>query len=74
MWPGYHTVLLIATMFLLPAGAGGAIAMIWRKLTQRKEIEAEAALDAPHGLPHEHHTLFVKSPAEAELEERQSEF
>ncbi|MBS0641218.1 MAG: branched-chain amino acid ABC transporter permease [Acetobacteraceae bacterium] len=66
-----YGVLLIAVMFLAPAGAGGTIAYWWRRLTHRREMEALAALEEPHGLPHDHHTLFAKSPAEAELEERQ---
>ena len=64
-----YGVLLIATMFLLPAGAGGTLALLWRRMTHRREVEEEKALEEPHGLPHEHHVLFPKTEAEAQLEE-----
>ncbi|HVZ09371.1 branched-chain amino acid ABC transporter permease [Rhodopila sp.] len=68
-----YGVLLIATMFLLPAGAGGAIAALWRRLTRRRELKIDAALEGPQGLPHEHHELFTVSPAEADLD-REKQF
>jgi branched-chain amino acid transport system permease protein len=68
-----YGVLLIATMFLMPAGAGGALVLLWRRLTRRRQLAADARLEEPHGLPHEHHAIFTTSPAEAELVDKHNE-
>jgi len=65
-----YGVLLIATMFLLPAGAGGALGNLWRRMTRPRP--APVAVEAA-GLPHEHHMIFSTSPAEAELIDKHNE-
>jgi len=42
-----YGVLLIAVMFLLPAGAGGALAQVWRKLNRRRPRLAQRGVAEP---------------------------